>query len=401
MVGHLTRFGEALRAAGVPVSVADVLDAAQAVRAAGVTERDTFRLALRACLVKSVEHHTPFDRLFEAFFRVPWPGDEPGKRRKRSGAQPSGQSRDRRRPGAQPASDTQRPGAPRPAEPSGAHGPGAKELQERAARDLAAAAARARAEAEQRHRCALVRQPLWRRSTPLDEAALLRAAEALGRRLATRHGRRFRRAAHGRVDLRATVARSAHTGGVPFRVVRRQRRILKPRLLVLCDVSGSVIRSARLLLALLAQLDRLFDGGHAFVFVDRPVPAPPGLAPTDLDTLPGLDLQALSDFGHVFVKLLADHADLLTRRTSLLILGDARCNRFDPQAWALEEIARRVAHVVWLNPERRDRWYTADSRLAAYEPLVTSLLPAATLEDLAAGVARLLGVAAEQSGARL
>ncbi|NUQ01737.1 MAG: VWA domain-containing protein, partial [Armatimonadetes bacterium] len=193
------------------------------------------------------------------------------------------------------------------------------------------------------------------------------------------------------------IALAARTGGVPLRLLRRQRRILKPRLLVLCDVSGSVRRTAGFLLRLLHTTQRLFDQTAAFVFVDRPVSAAPLLRAGDatrglaeLETLAGLDLYALSDFGNLFVELLDDHATLLTSRTSLLVLGDARCNRFDPQVWALEGIARRVAHLVWLNPERRERWYTADSRLRDYQPWIDHLLPAETPADLAAGVEALL-----------
>lgn len=400
MTGHLTRFAQSLRAAGLPVSTADVLDAARAVAAAGLVERETFRLALRACLVKSALHHTPFDRLFDSFFHVDWPAGKREKSRQRGGG---GQPVNRRQANAQtPGSGPPRDAPHTPGAPSHAERPAAAprqtgELETARAqlRDVAergelvrrTALARARSELSERERGRPGRVKLDRRWSADELLRLEREAERLGRLLALRLGRRWRRTPHGRVDPRATIAASARTLGVPLRPVRHQPRVSKSRLLVLCDVSGSVIRSARLLLAMLNACGRLFDGGHSFVFVDRPVAAP--LRGLELERLPGLDLQASSDFGHVFYKLLTEHAELLTPRTAVLVLGDARCNRFDPQAWAFEELARRVGRVVWLNPERRERWYTGDSRLRDYEPHVHALLAAESLDELAAGIERL------------
>ncbi|MBI2302210.1 MAG: VWA domain-containing protein [Armatimonadetes bacterium] len=390
MLSHLTTFARALRSAGMPVSPAELLVAAEAVRAAGIGEREPFRLALRASVVKSAEHLPVFDRLFEAHFRVAWPSNDEERRDRKRRQQPGG---DRgHRTGGRGEGQGRRP---REEPEQHDHARSLRELRETARREQHLATRRALAEAEQRRRVALRRQPLDQRLAPDEVQRLDRECEALGRVLRTRYGRRFRRAAHGRVDIRATIAAGARTCGVPFKLLRRRPRITKPRLLVLCDVSGSVHRTARFLLRLLHEVQRLFDSTTGFVFVDRPVPAAPLFRFADFDDaldhlaeLPGLDLHALSDFGNAFERLLAEDAELLTRRTSVLVLGDARCNRFDPQAWAFEELARRTARVVWLNPERRESWYTHDSRLRDYEPWIDRLLPAETLEDLAAGIER-------------
>jgi uncharacterized protein with von Willebrand factor type A (vWA) domain len=398
---QLLAFARALRGAGLPVSTADVLTAAAAVRAAGIEERDTFRLALRACLLKANEHSTPFDRLFDVFFHVPWPGDGEAKRKGQRPHQgrPAGRGRPKPEPPAAPTPATQ-PTQPRKSEEEEEHrrrGRLAAAMTPPPEHERQQAVAKVRLETERRNADSLARRPLWSKPTPLELRGLEREAERLGRLLLTRFGRRYRRAARGRLDMRATVAAATRTGGVPFRLVRRVKKLQRPQLLVLCDVSGSVARTARLLLRLLHATQRLFDRTDGFVFVDRPIAAAPLFRHADFDaalealeSLPGLDLHQSSDFGHVFVKLLSDHARLLTRRTTLLVLGDARCNRFDPQTWALQEIAARVSRVVWLNPERRGRWYSADSRLRDYETCIDHLLPAETLEELAAGITELM-----------
>ncbi len=403
MIDTLTALAQALRDAGVPASPAEVTDAAQALAAAGTSERRICRLALRACLAKSAEHFATFDRLFDAYFSAPWPSTPA-----------AGQKHRRQRPATEgwrssgghgqapvpspspPESPGRRVAAPEEPAPRGRSGP-ARRLREETRRQQQVARARARAERDRQRRAAPARQPIRKAQTAAEVADLEREVERLGRLLRTRYGRRWRSAPSGRIDLRATIATGVRQGGVPWRLLRRRRTILKPRLLVLCDVSGSVARTARLLLRLLHETHRLFDRTAGFVFVDRPVAAAPLFRHADFDTaladlaaLPGLNLHAYSDFGNVFVRLLTDHLDLLHPRTALLVLGDARCNQFDPQAWAFETIAARVGRVCWLNPEQRERWYTHDSRLRDYEPAIDCLLPAATVSDLAHGLDRLL-----------
>ncbi|MCC7493897.1 MAG: VWA domain-containing protein [Fimbriimonadaceae bacterium] len=401
MVERLSGFARALRAAGLGVSPAEVQDAARALAAVEVAERTVVRDVLAACLVKSAEHRPAFERLFESWFLVPWPPGEVGTRKRRSRQRPTEQGQQRGRGRGQsvvPPEQPQETGqAPQPGEQPRDGRQQSSLARQQGELQAQAQAARERHALQQQRAAGLAQRPLWRRC-PADEAtALDRECERLGRLLVTRHGRRTRRDARGHVDLRSTIARAARTYGVPWPLLRRRRRVSQTRLLVLCDVSGSVIRAARFLLRLLHTTGRLFDRTTGFVFVDRPVPAASlfrqadfDQALADLERLPGLDLHALSDFGHLAVRLLDQHAPLLTATTTLLVLGDARCNRFDPQVWAWEQLAARVAQIVWLNPERRDRWYTADSRLRELEPHLTHLLPATTLADLAAAIGELL-----------
>jgi uncharacterized protein with von Willebrand factor type A (vWA) domain len=99
------------------------------------------------------------------------------------------------------------------------------------------------------------------------------------------------------------------------------------------------------------------------------------------DLAPG----APSDYGRALWTLL-EHARGFRGRTVLWIVGDARTNRFDPYAFALEELRGRVDRVVWFVPEPRARWCTGDSALAAYAPHVHAVYEASTLIALAEAV---------------
>ncbi|MBZ5641047.1 MAG: VWA domain-containing protein, partial [Acidobacteriia bacterium] len=105
-----------------------------------------------------------------------------------------------------------------------------------------------------------------------------------------------------------------------------------------------------------------------------------GLSFADLiESLPGLNLEAPSDYGRAFHALLHSHLRPGGRDSVLVVLGDARTNRFDPLPWAVEEISRRARAVLWLVPEPRSRWGTADSALADYLPHADAVVEARDL----------------------
>ncbi|MFE0175336.1 VWA domain-containing protein [Streptomyces sp. NPDC059002] len=101
----------------------------------------------------------------------------------------------------------------------------------------------------------------------LDE--LRRAVHPLARKLATRLAARRRRAAHGTIDLRRTLRGSLSTGGVPMRPVLRRRRPARPELVLLCDVSGSVAGFANFTMLLVQALHDQFSKVRVFAFVNR------------------------------------------------------------------------------------------------------------------------------------
>jgi Protein containing von Willebrand factor type A (vWA) domain len=79
-----------------------------------------------------------------------------------------------------------------------------------------------------------------------------------------------------------------------------------------------------------------------------------------------LDVDANSDYGTVFGDFIAEHASAVTRRTTVLVLGDARNNGNDPNLGAFEEITRRARETIWLTPEPRYSWCLGSCDLPAY-----------------------------------
>ncbi|MDE2006711.1 MAG: VWA domain-containing protein, partial [Rhodospirillales bacterium] len=97
-----------------------------------------------------------------------------------------------------------------------------------------------------------------------------------------------------------------------------------------------------------------------------------------------------SNYGNSFVDFEEGWMGIVDRRTTVLILGDARGNRTEPRVDILERISTRAKRVVWLNPEYRTAWGTGDSDMFRYAPHCQMLRACSTLRDLERVVTDLL-----------
>ncbi|HVN10618.1 MAG TPA: VWA domain-containing protein [Kineosporiaceae bacterium] len=210
----------------------------------------------------------------------------------------------------------------------------------------------------------------------LGEAERNRLEETLRRLARTMPGALTHRrvaAGRGRVDPARTMRASMRFDGVPFRPVTVSRREDKPRLVVLADVSLSVRRTARFTLYFVHGLQRLFGQVRTFAFVAGPAEVTDLFAehPAEraLEKIFGgdvLDVDADSDYGTAFGRFREEFPDVVTRRTTVVILGDGRGNGHDPSVDVFEEIARRARQVIWLTPERRAMWRLGGCDLPRY-----------------------------------
>jgi uncharacterized protein len=200
--------------------------------------------------------------------------------------------------------------------------------------------------------------------------------ESLRRLARTLHGaltHRRRIAAAGRVDSGHTMRRNMRFDGVPFVPVTVQRAEDRPRLVVLADVSLSVRATARFTLHLVHGLQDLFTQVRSFAFVARIAETTELFRDHPAERALGLifggdviDVDANSDYGAVFGEFIAEHASAVTRRTTVLVLGDGRNNANDPNLGAFEEITRRARETIWLTPEPRYSWGLGSCDLPAY-----------------------------------
>jgi hypothetical protein len=217
---------------------------------------------------------------------------------------------------------------------------------------------------------------------------------AMARRLAVQYGRRRWRSRRGQLDARRTIRRNMAWGGLPFLPVWKRRRVEKPRLVVLCDVSGSVAAVAEFLLLFLHSLNEALSGLRSFAFSGDvvEVSAILGRQPIERAIPEIMDLVGFgsSNYGNALAAFEQGWMPVLDRRTTVIVLGDGRGNRADPRVDVLGRIANRAKQVIWLNPEVRTLWGTGDSDMHRYAPHCRVAATCATLGQLERIVAGLL-----------
>jgi uncharacterized protein with von Willebrand factor type A (vWA) domain len=224
---------------------------------------------------------------------------------------------------------------------------------------------------------------------------LRKEVRRLAARLRSRIALRQKRAKSGQLDAKATIRGALKHGGVPFEIHHRDHR-LKPKLVVICDISTSMRYCSELMLSLVHALQDLVTRSHSFAFIDHLeyitpdfegreanaaiqqvlVRMPPGHYSTDLG-------YALEGFAH-------DYLDMVDSRTTLIMVGDGRNNYNNPHLEIFQKLARRARRTIWINPEPPMMWGSGDSDMLQYAPLCSSVVVASTLNELSAAVDHLL-----------
>ncbi|MFC5995456.1 VWA domain-containing protein [Pseudonocardia hispaniensis] len=208
------------------------------------------------------------------------------------------------------------------------------------------------------------------------EAERMQLEDSLRRLATTLHGaltHRRRVSPQGRIDSGRTMRRNMRFDGVPFTPVTVRRIEDKPRLVVLADVSLSVRATARFTLHLVHGLQDLFGQVRSFAFVADIVEITELFADHPVEQALGqvfggelLDVDANSHYGFAFGRFLDEYGSAVTRRSTVLVLGDGRGNGNDPNMAAFIELTRRARETIWLTPEPRYSWRLGRCDLPAY-----------------------------------
>ncbi|SBT92571.1 hypothetical protein GA0115233_104725 [Streptomyces sp. DI166] len=443
---RLTSLVAALRAHGIRIGTGETVDAAEAVAALGLTDRELLREGLAATLLHSPAQRPVFDPVFDLYFPrgVGAPEGEAAGRDDLRDRLASALAADDRAlmgrlaveavdgyggygssPGSDGWSSYQTLDRIRPQtllarvrDEIRARGGSAgfadrlleDEIRRRieAFRALVVAEARRRV-AERRGRDEIARRAVAPTADRVDflyagkaqVAELRRAVQPLARKLATRLAARRRRAARGSIDLRRTLRGSLSTGGVPMKPVLRRRRPARPELVLLCDVSGSVSGFSDFTMLLVQALHDQFSKVRVFAFVNRVDEVtgmlvhgradPQGLGSRIQAEATLTGWHGSSDYGMALGEFAERYGDAVGPRSTVFVLGDARTNMSDPNLAAVRQIRERARRVYWLNPEPMSSWGTGDSAAPEYAALV-EMHECRNARQLSELVARLLPV---------
>lgn len=371
------RFATLLHAAGVPVSPERGGRFASAIALAGPTTTDALYWTARVTLLSDRGQLEVFDRVFSQVFGGLV--DVAEQRGERLEPPPTNV-----RPGqTRPPTAGDRPGAISPVpSPNPAGDPGSPDQVDDEARDTVLAAMSSDERLRTKDFASLTPEELRRLRTLLDRLKVAPPPR--------RSRRRVRHARGDRFDLRATVAASHRTAGDPVERIRRRPRTRPRRLVLLCDISGSMEPYAR---AYLQLLHSAVGGARAEAFVfatrltrltrDLRVRHPEVALQRAGRTAP--DWSGGTRIGEALKAFNDDHGRRGMARGAVVVIVSDGWERDDPEVLG-EQMARlsRLAHrIVWVNPRRASpRYEPLVGGMAAALPYVDTFVSGHSLEAL-------------------
>jgi uncharacterized protein len=224
------------------------------------------------------------------------------------------------------------------------------------------------------------------RIEPRQVEQMRRLIRQIARRLRERYSKPRKRQRRGHLDVRRTLRRNAAWGSVPFLTAWKRKHRDKPKIVAICDVSGSVARVSDFFLLLIHSLHEVVSDVRSFAFSGHLIEVSdileaksPEEAMAEIMSKAGF---GSSDYGNSFADFEKQWMSAVTPQTTVIVLGDARSNNLDPRADILRRIGERSKRLVWLNPESRMAWGFGDSEMPRYQTFCTVVRQCATAQQL-------------------
>jgi uncharacterized protein with von Willebrand factor type A (vWA) domain len=381
LADNITGFGRALRRAGVPADSARIALATEAAELVGVASRDDMGAALEAVMISREQDRMVFRELFDAYFRDPELANK-----LLAQLLPSAEGRaepSRRRPRVNEALAPPRPLA--------AAAPGGPE------QEVDFDAAMTASELER------LRHAEFSALSGTEYRLVEQLAREIALPVPSVPSRRRQPGARGsQLHWPGVLRRAARHGGELLQLPRLRRRGQPLPLLVLVDVSGSMERYARLLLAFLHAATRGQRRRDVFAFGTHLTDLTPAFRLADTDAMLAAASAAIDDFaggtrlGDSLATLRRQHARRLVGGRTLVLLITDGLDTGEPQALEseLQWLLRHCRKLLWLNPLLRFGGYAPAARGAAvldrHAHGMLAVHDLSKLKDLAASLARVM-----------
>ena len=195
----------------------------------------------------------------------------------------------------------------------------------------------------------------------------------------------------GKLDFRRTIRKGLETGSSFYRLKYRKRKAHRKHLVLLCDVSGSMVQFSEFALRFIQSLNQVSDNSRVFLFSENMVEADP-FKLQNMDLFRSFVKESGTygkgtDLGTALQQLCARQPAVLSSAATLLILSDTKTIDQPRAVRALQEARRLSGRVIWLNPIPQNKWQYIKSvqTMAAICPMVSC----STLRELAAACRQL------------
>lgn len=412
----LTAFSRMLRLEGLALSPKETEDAAKLLTELGMGDRKAVKTALRTVYAKSREEQIAFDRCFDAFFL----SEEAMRKQAQEQAQREQELEENRR---QAQEELQLAGKP-------------MDLSEKQRETYAAMPEEARQRLRNfmdKYRGSAERNPklysefihsvftrtlleqqmllenaglggeaadpdigiLYRDISDFRDTEIPKAIEliqAVARQINGELAAKRRSGGHGgKLAFRRTIRKGLETGGSLHRLKFRRKPRRRKHLVMLCDVSGSMVQFSEFALRFIQSLGEAADSSRTFLFSETMVEA-------DAFQLQNMDRFRSyvketgiygrgTDLGTALQELCSLRPPVLTAGSTLLILSDTKTIDFPRAMGALAEAKRLAGRVIFLNPIPEKNWQYVRTIQATAE--LVPMIPCSTLRELAAACRRL------------
>ena len=208
----------------------------------------------------------------------------------------------------------------------------------------------------------------------------------MAKRLISIHSRRKRKSQRGILDVRSTIRANQEYDGILFETVWKKTKIDRPKIIALCDVSGSVANVSRFFLMFLHSLTEILPNVRTFAFSNKAGEVTDLFENKDIEVAAAetllLNGGGSTDYGQAFVDLEGLLENKIDRKTTVIILGDARSNYGDPRCDVLKTIQEKSKRILFLNPEPKSVWGTGDSEMLRFVPYCNKSKVCKSLFDL-------------------
>lgn len=195
----------------------------------------------------------------------------------------------------------------------------------------------------------------------------------------------------GKLDFRKTIRKGLETGGSFYKLRYRKKRAHKKHLVLLCDVSGSMVQFSEFALRFIQSLNQVSESSRVFLFSETMTEAD-AFKLQNMDLFRGFVKESGiygrgTDLGTALQQLCAKQPAVLNNATTLLILSDTKTIDQPRAVQALLEAKRQAGRVLWLNPIPESKWKYIRSiqTMASICPMISC----STLRELAAACRRL------------
>ena len=230
-----------------------------------------------------------------------------------------------------------------------------------------------------------------------DLAIMINIVRKMAKRLVSLHSRRKKKANRGQLDVRSTLRANQGYDGLLFETVWKKTRVNRPKVITLCDVSGSVANVARFFLMFLYSLSEVLPHIRTFAFSNKAGEVTDLFETKDIEVASAETLLLYgggsTDYGQALIDLEGFIETDIDKKTTLIILGDARSNFGDPRTDILKSLQEKSKRVIFLNPEPVGLWGTGDSEMKRFVPYCGKAKYCSSLKDLERVVDDLLRMA--------